>query len=77
MIRRCQEDCDMISRQAGRSLQFAGLLLSSMFVLGCAKDSLFSAFSPTGLPKMTEPELEDEDADHRDTKRVAEKDEDE
>lgn len=78
----------MISKESRVYLQIAGLLLSSAVVAGCAKDSFLSGLAPTGLPKMTEPDLEETDLedtvedsgedsgeeDEKKSKRVAEKD---
>lgn len=74
----------MISNDSKVCLQIAGLLLSSVVVAGCAKDSFLSGLAPTGLPRMTEPDLDEpeleetvEDSGEKDekkSKRVAEKD---
>lgn len=71
----------MVTRQLRFHLQLAGLLLGSALVFGCAKDSLLSGLAPTGLPAMTEPELDgsgdEENEDEDDSAKVAKKDKEE
>lgn len=68
----------MVTRQLRFHSPLAGLLLGSVFVFGCAKDSFLSGLAPTGLPAMTEPELDDagddETEDEDDSAKVAKKD---